>query len=190
MTPAPVASNPVLRRVLTVGALVTAALAVVGAVVGFLVAGPSGLVSALIGVVLAFLFLGITGASILIANRWNGDPLYPTLFFAIVLGGWLVKFVIFIVALMLLRGQPWMAPMVFFVALVVGVLATLVVDVIVMTKMRIPYVSDIDLPGEESLEQDDAADHVAGEQESVHHVTPEESADTPNEGPTQRPADY
>lgn len=145
---APVASNPVLARVLTVAAIVTAALAVLGAVLGFLVAGGEGLVSALIGVLLAALFLGITSASILIANRWNGDPLYPTLFFSIVLGGWLVKFVIFLVALFLLRAQPWLSPTVFFVALVVSVVATLVVDVVVMMKMRIPYVSDASLPEE------------------------------------------
>lgn len=145
-TPEPVASNPVLGKVLQVGALVTGALAVIGAIIGFAVAGPAGLVSALVGVVLAALFLGITAASILIANRWNGDPLYPTLFFSIVLGGWLVKFVVFLVALFLLRSQPWLSPMVFFIALVVSILATLIVDVVVMMKMRIPYVSDAGLP--------------------------------------------
>lgn len=146
MTPAPVASNPVLRRVLTLGSIVTAVLAVAGALVGFLVAGSSGLFSALVGVVLAALFLAITAASILIANRWNGDPLYPTLFFAIVLGGWIVKFILFLVALFVLRDQPWLHREVFLVALIVSIVATLAVDVIVMRSMRIPYVSDTTLP--------------------------------------------
>ncbi|MCD2499845.1 MULTISPECIES: hypothetical protein [Microbacterium] len=163
MTPAaPVASNPVLRRVLTVAGIVTAVLAVAGAVIGFAVSGTSGLFSALVGVVLAALFLGITGASILIANRWNGDPLYPTLFFSIVLGGWVIKFVIFIVALFLLRGAPWLDSMVFFIALVVSILATLVVDVIVMMKMRIPYVSDADLPTSFD-DEEEATQPAAGE---------------------------
>ncbi len=146
MTPAPVASNPVLRRVLTLGSIVTAVLAVAGAVIGYFVAGTSGLFSALVGVVLAALFLAITGASILIANRWNGDPLYPTLFFAIVLGGWIVKFIVFLVALFLLRDQPWLQREVFLVALIASIVATLVVDVVVMRSMRIPYVSDTTLP--------------------------------------------
>jgi membrane-bound metal-dependent hydrolase YbcI (DUF457 family) len=63
-----------------------------------------------------------------------------------VLGGWILKFVVFIVALLLLRGQPWLDPTVFFVAVVVSVLASLVVDVVVLTRMRVPHVSDVTLP--------------------------------------------
>lgn len=181
MTPAaPVASNPVLRRVLTIGAIVTAVLAIAGAVIGFAVSGTSGLFSALVGVVLAALFLAITGGSILIANRWNGDPLYPTLFFSIVLGGWVIKFVIFIAALFLLRGAPWLDSIVFFVALVISILATLVVDVIVMMKMRIPYVSDIDLP-ESFDDEEDAPKSVAGEDTPAAPDTSSSNAEKPSD---------
>lgn len=148
-TPAPIAppaSNPVLAKVLTVGAIVTGVLAIGAAIFGFVAAGQNGLVSALVGVLFGALFLGITAGSILFANRWNGDPLYPTLFFAIVLGGWLVKFVLFLVAFFLIRDQPWLVTMPFFIALVVSVMAMLIVDVFVMAKMRIPYVSDAELP--------------------------------------------
>lgn len=160
-TPRPVASNPVLARVLAVGAIVTGSLAVIGAIVGFFVAGVPGLVSALIGLLLAAVFLGITAGSILFANRWNGDPIYPTLFYAIVLGGWLVKFVLFFIAMIVLKDQPWLERNVFFIALVVGVIATLVVDVVVMLKMRIPYVSDVDLP--ESVDEDDDVEGTSAE---------------------------
>lgn len=153
---APPASNPVMSRVLVVGAIVTGALAIIGSVIGYFVAGQTGLVSALVGVVLSALFLGITAGSILFANRWNGDPIYPTLFYAIVLGGWLLKFVIFLVALFLLKDQPWLHTQVFFLALVAGVVAMLIVDVFVMMKMRIPYVSDATLPGADSLTDDEA----------------------------------
>lgn len=146
MTPSPVSSTPILRTVLVWSGTVTAVLAVVGAVVGHLVAGPTGMWSALIGVLVAAVFLGITGASILIANRWYGDALYVPLFFGIVLGGWILKFVVFIVALLLLRDQPWIEPTVFFVAVVVSVLASLVVDVVVLLRMRVPHVSDVELP--------------------------------------------
>jgi len=144
--PHPVTSTPVLRTTLVWSAVVTGGLAVVGAVVGFLVAGGSGLVSALIGVLMAALFLAITGISILVANRWYGDALYVPLFFGIVMGGWILKFVVFIVVLLVLRGQPWIQPMVFFVAVVVGVVAALVVDVATLVRMRIPHVSDVTLP--------------------------------------------
>lgn len=146
MTPSPVSSTPILRTVLVWSGAVTAVLAVAGAVVGYLVAGETGLWSALVGVLVAAVFLAITGASILIANRWYGDALYVPLFFAIVLGGWILKFVVFIVALLLLRDQPWIEPTVFFVAVVVSVLASLLVDVVVLLRMRVPHVSDVQLP--------------------------------------------
>jgi hypothetical protein len=155
MSPSPVSSTPILRTVLVWSAAVTALLAVAGAIVGFLVAGTTGLWSALVGVLIAAVFLAITGASILIANRWYGDALYVPLFFAIVLGGWILKFVIFIVALLVLREQPWVEPTVFFVAVVASVLASLVVDVVVLLRMRVPHVSDVELPA-----GTDAADAV------------------------------
>jgi hypothetical protein len=139
-------STPVLRTALTWGGIVAAALLVIGAVVGFLVAGTAGLGSALAGVLVSALFLAVTAASILIANRWFGDPLYVPIFFGIVLGGWLLKLVLFIVALVALRGQEWVVPVVFFVALVVSVVASLVVDVVVLLRMRVPAASDVTLP--------------------------------------------
>ena len=146
MTPSPVSSTPILRTVLVWSGAVTVVLADAGEVVGYLVAGETGLWSALVGVLVAAVFLAITGASILIANRWYGDALYVPLFFAIVLGGWILKFVVFIVALLLLRDQPWIEPTVFFVAVVVSVLASLLVDVVVLLRMRVPHVSDVQLP--------------------------------------------
>jgi hypothetical protein len=146
MSPSPVSSTPILRTVLVWSGTVTAILAVVGAVVGFLVAGTSGLWSALAGVLVAAVFLGITAASILVANRWFGNDLYVPVFFGIVMGGWILKFVVFIVILFVLRGQPWIEPTVFFVALVVSVLASLAIDVVVMLRMRVPHVSDVELP--------------------------------------------
>lgn len=147
-TPAstPISSTPILRTVLVWSGTVTAVLAVVGAVVGYLVAGPEGLWSALAGVLVAAVFLGITGASILIANRWYGDALYVPIFFGIVMGGWILKFVVFIAVLFVLRGQPWIEPTVFFVAVVVSVLASLAIDVVVLVRMRVPHVSDVELP--------------------------------------------
>lgn len=160
MSPSPVSSTPILRTVLVWSGTVTAILAVVGAVVGYLVAGTTGLWSALLGVLVAAVFLAITGASILIANRWYGDDLYVPVFFGIVMGGWILKFVVFIAILFVLRGQPWIEPAVFFVAAVVSVLASLAVDVVVMLRMRIPHVSDVELPTDP-----DAGDRTDGPSE-------------------------
>ncbi len=143
-----VSSNPLLRRTLILSAGASAILLVVGSAIGYLVSGPSGLWSALIAVLLAALFLGLTAASILIANRWFGDPLYIPIFFGSVMGAWILKFILLIVALVVLRGQPWLNPTVFLVALIVSVVVSLVIDVLVMLKMRIPHVSDVTLPTE------------------------------------------
>ena len=146
MSPSPVSSTPILRTTLTWGGIVTGVLAVVAGVLGYLVAGMSGLWSGLAGVLVAAVFLAITGISILIANRWYGDDLYVPVFFGIVLGGWILKFVVFIVVLLVLRGQPWVDPTIFFLSVVVSVIASLVVDVVVLTRMRMPHVSDVELP--------------------------------------------
>ncbi|MDQ1083399.1 MULTISPECIES: hypothetical protein [Microbacterium] len=142
----PLSSTPVLRTALVWGGIVTAALLLVGAVVGFAVGEAPGLGSALAGVAVSAAFLAVTAISILVANRWFGDPLYVPIFFGIVLGGWLLKLILFIVAIAVLRGQDWVDLVVFYVALVVSVLASLAVDVVVLMRMRIPSASDVTLP--------------------------------------------
>jgi len=97
---------------------------------------------------MAFVFLAITATSILLANRFAGSDLFVGLFFGIVLGGWLLKFVLFIVLAVVLRDQPWITPTVLFLSLVVGVIGSLAVDVIVVFRSRVPYASDVTLPGE------------------------------------------
>lgn len=145
-TPREVSSNRLFRTTLLWSGAVAAALAVAGALIGFAVAGTSGLWSALIAVLLAAVFLGLTAGTILVANRWYGDPLYVPIFFGAVMGGWIVKFALFIVVLLVLRGAAWLNGPVFFVALVVSVLASLAVDLVVMLKMRVPHVGDTSLP--------------------------------------------
>ncbi|MFJ4016378.1 hypothetical protein [Microbacterium sp. NPDC090014] len=177
MSPSPVSSNPILRKTLIWSAVSMAVLAIVAGAIGLLVGGTEGLVSGLLGVVLAMLFLGITALSILIANRWFGDPLYVQLFFAIVLGGWLLKLGLFVVIMIVLSGQPWIEPMVFFLSIVAGVVATLVIDVIVITRMRLPHVSDASLPSEAPIDRAPGVElpTVVPEDRAPgrHHIVPE-----------------
>ncbi len=139
-------SNPVLRRALGWGAALAGVVLVVSAVLGLVFAGGEGLVSALVGTLMAVVFMGITAASILFANRFAGSDLFVGAFFGIVLGGWLLKFIVFIVLVVLLRDAAWLNPTVLFLSLVAGVIASLVVDVLVVAKSRIPYASDVELP--------------------------------------------
>ncbi|MFT4052665.1 MAG: hypothetical protein QM677_10530 [Microbacterium sp.] len=141
-----ISSNRLFRTTLLWSAAGTLVLAIAGAIIGYAVAGVSGLWSAIVAIVLAAAFLALTAGTILVANRWYGDPLYVPIFFGAVMGGWIVKFVLFIVVLLVLRGQPWLNDAVFFVALVVSVLASLAIDVVVMLRLRVPHVGDVSLP--------------------------------------------
>ena len=138
----------ILARALVYGAILTVAIAIVGSIVGYLVAGPSGLVSALIGAGLTAVLMGLTALSILLAARVTKGEASSTLFFGIVLGVWLLKFVVFIVILVLLRSQPFIDPLVMFFSILVAVIGSLVVDVIAYVGARVPYVGDVALPGE------------------------------------------
>ena len=151
MTSAPPRSSqptsvPVLRRILVYGSFLAGGIALLGAVIGGFVAGSSGVVSALIGTLMAVVFMGITAGSILLANRFAGTAAAIGAFFGIVMGGWLVKFVVFLLLMVLLKDQPWIQPVVLFLSIIAGVVGSLLVDVFVLMKSRMTYVSDITLP--------------------------------------------
>lgn len=131
-------SVPVLRRTLVWGWVGAGGLALIGGVIGFFVSGGVGALSAVLGALFAAVFLGITAASILVAVRFD-----IVAFFGIVLGAWLVKFVIFIVAAILLKNQAWVSAPILFLTMIIGVVISLTIDVVVVMKSRMPYVSDL-----------------------------------------------
>jgi len=139
--------SPLLARALRYGGVLTIAIAVVGSILGWLYAQERGLVSALIGAVITALFMAFTTVSIMIAGRVTKDDSSSVLFFGIVLGAWLLKFVVFIVILVLLRTQPFVEPIVMFLSILAAVIGSLVVDVLAFVRSRVPYV-DVKLPGD------------------------------------------
>jgi hypothetical protein len=141
-----VTSTPVLRTALIASGVAAVLLGIVAGIIGGVLKGAPGVWSGLVGALIAVLFGAITAASILIANRWFGQELYVQLFFAIVMGGWFLKLGLFFVLILVLRGQPWLEPLVFFWALLAGVLVSLAIDAVVFLKMRLPVVSDSSLP--------------------------------------------
>ncbi|HET8926770.1 MAG TPA: hypothetical protein VFN24_02955 [Microbacterium sp.] len=144
MKPPRTSASIILRATLIWCAVITGFLAVIGAVLGYAVGGMDGLWSALVGVVLAAVFLGLTAGLILFAQRFQG-PEKLHLFFGLIIGGLLVKLLVFVAVLLLLRGQPWIDGRVFVFAVVASVLASLIIDLVVMAKARAPYV-DVTLP--------------------------------------------
>jgi hypothetical protein len=142
--------SQVVRRALLVGAVVTSIIVIVAATWGALVADLPGMLGALVGGALGFALLGLTPVSIIWGFKLGkGDVLSPG-FFSAVLGTWLVKFVVFLAAVFWLGDQEWLDRTTLFLTIVAAVLAGLVTDLVVVARSRMPYVSDITLPGEDA----------------------------------------
>jgi hypothetical protein len=140
--------NAVVKKAFFTGLVMTSLVAFVAAIWGALVADIEGVWAALVGAGIAFGLLGLTPLSILWGFKLGkGDILSPG-FFASVLGTWLIKFVVFLAAVFWLGDQTWLERTTLFLTIVAALLVGLVVDLVVVARSRMPYVSDVDLPGD------------------------------------------
>lgn len=140
--------SQIAKRALLAGVVVTSIIAIVAATAGALIADLAGMLGAFVGAALGFALLGLTPLSIMWGFKLGkGDVLSPG-FFSAVLGTWLLKFVVFLAAVFWLGDQEWLDRTVLFVTIVASVIATLVTDLVVVAKSRMPYVSDVTLPGD------------------------------------------
>jgi hypothetical protein len=129
-------TDSLFKRVLSIGGLLIAAIAALGSLAGYLGFGLNGLVSALIGAGMCAVFVSLTAASV-----WFGSKLTLAGFFGVVLGGWLLKLVLFLVLVVLLRQADFIVGAVLFLTLVAAIIGTLAVDALVFIRSRIPLVS-------------------------------------------------
>ena len=140
--------SQIAKRALLAGVVVTSIIAIIAATAGALISGLAGMLGAFVGAALGYALLGLTPLSIMWGFRLGkGDVLSPG-FFSAVLGTWLLKFVVFLAAVFWLGDQQWLDRLVLFITIVASVLASLVTDLVVVAKSRMPYVSDISLPGD------------------------------------------
>ena len=130
-------ASTVFKKVLTQGSILIAGIAAIGGLVGTLTAGAPGLLSALIGAGMTFVFVSITAASV-----WVGGKLPINAFFGVVMGAWLLKLILFIVLVRLLLGVKEINGPVLFFTLIASIMGTLVVDALVVTKARMPIVEN------------------------------------------------
>ncbi|KAA9090069.1 hypothetical protein F6B42_05665 [Microbacterium radiodurans] len=144
-------STPLLRASLLWGLGVGLVIAGVMALIGFFVAGGEGAASGALGALVGVIFPAFTALSILLGNRWYGHPQWLQIFFAVVLGGWLLKFVLVIIALLVLFQVDWLVRGIFALAVIVAAVASLAVDMVVLSRMRLSGASDVTLPTAESL---------------------------------------
>jgi len=140
--------TPLLTSALRYGAIVAGAVAIVAGAIGWATSGSPGLLGGLLGALAAAVFVGLTAVSILIAGRvTKGDATSPA-FFGIVLGVGAIKIVLFVIAAILLRGVEGLDFVIFFWAVIAATFGSLVADMVAFARTRIPYVSDIELPGD------------------------------------------
>ena len=136
-------SVPILRRVLRWSLILTAAIALVGGIVGWFVVGWPGLWSALVAAGITLLFTGVTALSIMLAAKF--DPIF---FVAVILGAWVLKFLVFLGVLALVKQLGFTDQWMLWSCMVAAMVGQLLVDVLVVARSRQGYVSDTTLPGE------------------------------------------
>ena len=140
--------SQIAKRALLAGVVVTSIIAIIAATAGALISGLAGMLGAFVGAALGYALLGLTPLSIMWGFRLGkGDVLSPG-FFSAVLGTWLLKFVVFLAAVFWLGDQEWLDRLVLFITIVASVLVSLITDLVVVARSRMPYVSDITLPGD------------------------------------------
>jgi hypothetical protein len=137
----------VLRRALRYGIFLTILVIVAGSGIGYLVGGIPGLISGLVAAAVTAIFMGLTVVSFLVASRVAKLPEGIGLYYGIILGTFLLKFVIFLVLVFSFRGASWLNPTVFGFTTIAAVLGTLIVDGLAVGLSRVPY-TDAVLPGE------------------------------------------
>jgi len=130
------APRAVFRTALRDMLVLVAALAGVGVVVGYLVAGTSGLWGAVLGVALTVIFSGTTVISML---KTAGASATTTA--AVVMGSWLAKMLVLILALALLRQFDFYDKWLLGGVLMVGVIGAAVIDYRAVARGRVPNVT-------------------------------------------------
>jgi len=125
----------VMLRVLKLGSLLVLGITLLGSGIGFLIAGQSGVLAAITGGGAAFVFTALTALSLLLGSKLGLGG-----FLGVVLGGWLIKMVLFLVLFSALTRADWLTfesrPVVFF-TVVAAVIGGLVLDTLIVTKARL-----------------------------------------------------
>lgn len=135
-----------IRRTWLWGIVGVSVVAVVASVAGALVAELDGMLAALLGTAVGFAFLALTPLSITWALKaGQGDVLRPG-FFAVVLGVWLVKFIVFLALVFWLGDVAWAHQETLFLTIVGALLVGLIVEVTVVVRSRPPEI-DVKIPG-------------------------------------------
>lgn len=129
----------IMKWTIIAGALIAIVIGTIASFVGGLVAGLPGVWGALIGSVTAFVFFAIT--AVVMYFTANSSPATMA---AGVMGGFLVKIVGFMGVGIALRGRDFYDPWTLFLTLAVAAIASLIADVVIVQRSRLPLVDEPD----------------------------------------------
>ena len=129
----------IMKWTIIAGALIAIVIGTIASFVGGLVAGLPGVWGALIGAVTAFVFFAITAVVMYFTAHSS-----PATMAAGVLGGFLVKIVGFMGVGIALRGRDFYDPWTLFLTLAVAAIASLIADVVIVQRSRLPLVDEPD----------------------------------------------
>lgn len=132
-------STQVFAKALKLSALLVVSVALICSIIGYLVVGVDGLWTALIGSAIALVFTSLTVLSVLFGARL---PLGG--FYGLVLGGWLLKIVLFALLMAALQRMDFIHGPTLFFAIVLSVLGSLSIDSWVVLRSRIPTIDSRD----------------------------------------------
>jgi hypothetical protein len=130
-------SQKLFSNALKLNLLLALAVAAVGSGVGFLVYGSPGVNSSLIGAAISVVFGAMTIGSIKLGARLGLNG-----FYALVLGGWLLKILLFAVLLGILQSATFISGPMFFFAVVASVLGALAIDSYLVLSAKLPVVEN------------------------------------------------
>jgi hypothetical protein len=125
------------RKALILTSALVGLIALLGMGIGYLVVGSIAIPSALIGSAIALVFSSVTILSI-----WFGSKLGLNGFFALLMGGWLIKIVVFALVLSVLSGADFISGPVLFLAVVASVLGTLAIESWVVLRSRVQTIGE------------------------------------------------
>lgn len=136
-------ASKAIRSSLILGALVTTVIGIAGGLIGYAVDSWTGVISALVGAAIAFVFMGVTAASILLGQKFSGGTIASGAFFGTVLGAWLLKFALFLVALYFIKNTTEINTVIALSSVIAAVIGALISDVVAVSRARIPVVDMI-----------------------------------------------
>lgn len=130
-------SQKLFSKALRLNAILAIAVAAIGSGVGYLIFGLPGVNSALIGAAITVVFGAMTIGSIKLGARLGLNG-----FYALVLGGWLLKVLLFAVLLGVLQSATFISGPMFFFAVVASVLGALAIDSYLVLSAKLPVVEN------------------------------------------------